>query len=52
MAQLADPATYGQEGAAIAELKSKLEHAREHARALTDRWEELESRKAEHASRS
>jgi ATP-binding cassette subfamily F protein uup len=52
MARLADPATYGQEGAAIAELKSKLEHAREHARALTDRWEELESRKAEHASRS
>jgi ATP-binding cassette subfamily F protein uup len=52
MTRLADPATYGQEGAAIAALKRSLESAREHADQLTARWEELESRKAEHAARS
>jgi ATP-binding cassette subfamily F protein uup len=50
--QLADPATYAQEGAGIAELKRNLEAARSRAGELTSRWEELESKEAAHASAS
>jgi ATP-binding cassette subfamily F protein uup len=43
--RLADPTTYSERGAEVPQLLADLEKAKAHAAKLTDRWEELETKK-------
>ena len=48
--KLSDPDTYKREGDAVAELQRAFDEARAEVGKLTERWEELEFRKAESGS--